>query len=113
MKVYDSGVPSPSFGMSLDEYNAEVDHYVDEVRVTVLPLCSPHPLNGEVVRVPYADGYAEYMVARLEGSVGLVHLAILDAWRDDRFERTATVKELTELVKARKAREALFSSHTS
>ena len=60
------------------------------------------PLAGIVIRRPYADGYAQYVVVKINGKTSLVHLAIGDAWADASFERTATVAELTRLSEASK-----------
>jgi hypothetical protein len=74
--------------------------------------CGAHPLAGEVVRTPIADGYAEYVVAKISGKVSLIHIETGDAWRDSRFERLATVAELKRMVAGRKRMDALFGRST-
>ncbi len=87
---------------------AEEDRYVSELRAYVSENFGGHALAGEVVRVPYADGYAQYMVAKVNGKVSMIHMPLGDAWQDGRFERTATVAELKRLVEGEKALAALF-----
>lgn len=60
-----------------------------------------HPLAGTLLSVPYADGRAEYVVIKTEGKVGLIHLDLGDGWRDERFERTVTQKEIREIIARR------------
>ena len=62
-----------------------------------------------VVSVPFADGSAYYVVVKLEGRVGLMVVDIGDGWRDDRFERTATVAELKRIVAQRKRMQEFFA----
>jgi len=75
--------------------------------------CGAHALAGEIVRTPQGDGYAEYVVAKINGKVSLIHLETGDAWRDDRFERLATVAELKRMVAQRQRMEALFASRSA
>ena len=93
----------------IDGLNAAEDRMIADLAVHVTKIATPHPLNGKVVRVPYADGAAQYMVAKIGGKVSLIHLPLGDAWQDGRFERTATVAELTRMVKGEEARAAFFA----
>jgi hypothetical protein len=88
-------------------YVAEEDRYLGELTALALSH-DPHPLAGKLVSVPFADGQASYVVAKVNGKVSLIHAAAGDAWRDARFERTATVKELRELIAGAERMRALF-----
>lgn len=83
------------------------DQWVEKVREWAIS-CGAHPLAGEIVRTPQGDGTANYMIAKINGRVSLIPLATGDAWRDDRFERLATVAELKRMVDSQKRMDALF-----
>jgi hypothetical protein len=72
--------------------------YLAELAEWVKSTGQAHPLAGKFVSVPYADSAAHYMVGKLGNSVSLIILPLGDAWRDARFERTATVAELKRLA---------------
>lgn len=92
----------------LDGLDAAEARMVSDLAAHVSKIATPHPLNGKVVRVPYADGAAQYMVAKIKGKVSLIHLPLGDAWQHGGFERTATVAELTRMVKSQESLAALF-----
>lgn len=81
--------------------------WVEKVREWAIS-CGTHPLAGEIVRTPQGDGTANYMIAKINGRVSLIPLPTGDAWRDDRFERLATVAELKRMVDSEKRMNALF-----
>jgi hypothetical protein len=88
-------------------YEADEERYIGELTALALSH-DPHPLAGKLVSVPFADGRASYVVAKIDGKVSLIHSEAMDAWRDARFERTATVKELRELIAGAERMRALF-----
>lgn len=90
-----------AYDKASEEYLTKISEYAKQF--------GAHKLAGEIVRTPFADGYAEYVVAKINGKVSLIHIPLGDAWRDARFERTATVAELTDMVALAKRRAALFS----
>lgn len=68
------------------------------------------PLAGEIIRTPFADGHAQYMVAKIQGRTSLIHIAIGDAWQDARFENTVTVKEIKEILTRQRNRARIFAN---
>lgn len=107
MQIFSSSVPAPTIelGDSVDDYLRRIEAYEQQVVEEARSL-DPHPLAGEIVRTPYADGHASYVVAKVNGRVGLIHLESGDAWRSGVFEVTASVAGLRRLVEANKAWEA-------
>ena len=107
MHVYASPIPAPEF--NIDTYQADEDKYLVDIQEWIKGNAQPHALNGEVVRTPFADGYAQYVVAKVGGRTSLIHLDVGDAWRDGRFENTVTVRELKDMVARQRERDALFA----
>lgn len=70
-------------------------------------------IAGSVVAVPYADGQAVYVVAKLERSHGLIHIGTWDGWRSPDFERYATVAELRDRAERAKRRAAFDASRSA
>ena len=113
MKVYRNSIPAPEFVNHEGRYDTALyeercEKYLEDTRAMVLSVGQPHPLAGEVVRTPYADGYAEYMIAKFDGKVCLVWLEMWDAWSDPLFEKAVTVTMLKEKVAAQKRLAELF-----
>lgn len=116
MKVYapPAEVPVPSMvneegRFDYLDYERREDEFLAALAAWVRLNGQPHALAGEVVRVPYADGYAQYMVAKFDNKVCLIHLPLGDAWQDDRFERLATVAELRRMVEASRRLASIFA----
>ena len=110
MKVYaaPSHIELPSLDFrDIPAYEKASADYLSAVQDWARENSAPHALAGEVVSTPYADGQAVYVVAKLEGSVALIHIGTWDAWRSPLFERTATVKYLREIAARRNARAVL------
>jgi len=103
MKVFKATAKAPNLmdylkgGYDYAGHEAAEEKYRQEV-IAEAKSYGKHALAGESIRVPYADGCAEYIVAKIQNKVSLIHLAVGDAWRDDRFERLVTVAELTRVV---------------
>lgn len=91
-------------------YLAAEQAYITAVADWVVQNGDTHPLAGQFVSVPYADGRAQYVIGKFNGKVSLIVIETGDAWRDGRFERTATVAELKRMVEAQRSRAALFAS---
>lgn len=113
MKVYANHIPAPSFTDENGRYDARlyehrIEKYLADTKAWVVAASEHHPLVGQVVRTPYADGYAEYMVAKFDGKVCLVWLEVGDAWRDTMFERGVTITLLKQKVAAQERMAALF-----
>lgn len=90
-----------------DATEREEARYMKEL-IAAAKAYGKHPLAGEVIRVPYADGQAVYVVAKVNGKCSLIHAETGDAWRDPQFERLATVAELKLNIERRKALAELF-----
>ncbi len=99
----------PGKGSDVNGYMRADEQYIADVAQYVVDNGEAHKLAGKVVRKPYADGYAVYVVGKFNGRVGLVHIDTGDGWRDGSFERTATVAELTRMVAAQDARNRMFA----
>lgn len=113
MKVYANTIPAPAFTepdgkYDRDKYDARIDKYLADTKAWVVTHSEHHPLTGKVVRTPYADGYAEYMVAKFDGKVCLVWLEVGDAWRDGMFERAATITMLKDMAARSERMASLF-----
>jgi hypothetical protein len=113
MKVYKNHIAAPSFTDENGRYDARlyehrIEKYLAETKAWVVAQSAHHPLTGKVVRTPYADGYAEYMVAKFDGKVCLVWLEVGDAWRDSMFERAATITMLKDMAARAEKMDALF-----
>jgi len=101
-------VPEYSPKKSTDVFIQECIEYEKAVSEWAKENSTPHKLAGEIVRTPFADGYATYVVAKLNNKVCLIHIETMDAWADARFERTVTVAELTDMVRHAKTIGKLF-----
>lgn len=99
-------------GLGHQAYQEAETAYIDAVAQWAVENGDKHALAGQYVSVPFADGSAQYVVAKFGGRVCLVHLDIMDGWRDGRFERTATIAELKRIIEARRARAELFARRT-
>lgn len=113
MKVYDSPIEAPGLSFvdgrfSMEETERAESKYM-EALTTYVKENFNGPLAGEVVRTPIADGYAQYMVAKVEGKTSLIHIPLGDAWTDARFERTVTVREIREILTRQRHIKELFS----
>ena len=103
MQIYDTPIPAPDLIFKDGRYDHEAtleaeQKYLTDLRTAVLAL-GTSDIAGEIIRVPYADGCAQYMVAKVNGKHALVHMPLGDAWRDPAFERMASVKEIRLRVK--------------
>lgn len=106
MKVYSAHAKAPDMrgfmkgGYDYEGHLKAEKEYASAV-VKEAKAYGAHPLAGAIVRVPFADGAAEYVVAKIAGSVSLICLEVGDKWRDSRFERLATVAELKRMTAQR------------
>lgn len=62
---------------------------------------------GEILRIPYADGYAEYMVMSLK-PVKLIHIPLGDAWQFPYAERLQS-NDIKAAIDTEKAMNAVFA----
>lgn len=62
---------------------------------------------GEIVKIPHADGHAQYMVVSLKPAE-MIHMPVMDAW-DSPYAKLMNAKSIKEHVDAEKAMAKLFS----
>lgn len=85
IKVFASPVEAPEFGEYDDADGkfsrakmAEVDaSFYAKVRDWLKASGYAHRLTGKLIRLPWADSYAEYMIAN---GTTLIHMPLGDAW---------------------------------
>lgn len=99
MKIYSNPIPIPEWrGIDkIELYRKDVEKHIEETQEWARTNRSGNLSNivGEVIYQPYADGHAVYVVAELEGRVGLIHLEVDDAWSDPQFERLVGISGMT------------------
>lgn len=103
IKIY---APPKSLPYKSSSYSAEYD---TEYTASVQKYCRDYgagSLKGEIVRFPYADGYAEYVVFSLRPCT-LIHLPIGDAWSYPYINRLTTA-DIRAKIKQQKILQALF-----
>ena len=79
MKVYAAPTDIPAPSWSAANYVAEEEAYLEALAARAREL-GPHPHSGKVVRFPYADSYAQYMVLDQGKTMSLIHVPLGDAW---------------------------------
>lgn len=101
MKVYASPIGEPKYDYSnFRSWDRTDQRYIEEVRAWLKENREPHPLQGEVIRFPIADGYAAYMV--IDGR-SMIHLPIGDAWQiPDAYARGLRVSDVRAMVERNK-----------
>ena len=81
-KVYGSPYPAPEYdyrASNLAENMLEVDRaYCNQLATFLSGKGYHHKLTGKIIRLPYADGCAQYMIAN---GTSLIHLPLGDAWQ--------------------------------
>ncbi len=103
-----SSIPLPVIDWSKDykEIDAQEDKYLED-------LCDYAKANGKgaeagkVVRFPYADGYAQYVILSMS-PLKLIHVATGDAW-DYPYVNRLTAADLRKEIKRDEAMAALFA----
>ena len=83
--AYSSPVQSPVFcdyndaqgRFSRDLHDAVNAKYYADVRAWLKASGFRHALTGKLIRIPWADSYAEYMIAN---GTTLLHMPLMDAW---------------------------------
>jgi len=110
-------IPVPDFteffnngAYDLEAEEAANNRYLNALRDFIKQNYGEHPLAGKVIRKPFADGAAEYMVTPYGRSIALIHLELGDAWSDEQFERTVTVAEVKRMVERQAKLEKWFAS---
>lgn len=108
-KIYSapSSIKAPSYAWDgTQNWQEEEKRYRNELKALLRKRKSGKYV-GEVVRFPYADSHAEYMVASLR-PLELVHVPLGDAWEYPYIERL-TAKDITTQIEQTKRIEAIFA----
>lgn len=104
-----SSIPLPVIDWSKDfeEIDAQEDKYLEDL-CAYAKVSGKGAEAGQVLRFPYADGYAQYVVLSLLSPVKLIHVATGDAW-DYPYINRLTAADLKKELRRDEARAALFS----
>ena len=96
--------------ISWKEMEEKEAHYIVKLAAYARKqLRAPDPIIGKVVRFPFADGYAQYMVWKLR-PLELVHLDLGDGWNiPAAHARGLKVSDIREMVGREEAWSLLFS----
>lgn len=107
MKIFDSPLPYEIDYLknTVDEIGRYNESYIFRVKLELVKLGYNGPLTGEIIRFPYADGYATYMCADYPRKFSLVHLPIGDAWNSPLAE-LQTKQTITSMIKSDKRAKA-------
>ena len=82
------------------------ENYLENLK-THIKSCGYKGKNvGEIVRLPQADGYAQYMVLSMR-PLRLIHLELGDAW-NSQFAELLTAKKVNEMIEGAKRMAELF-----
>lgn len=102
-------IPVPEFNVhDIAAYERAVDDFIAKLAERA-KVEHPHPLVGEVVRFPKADGYAQYLVWSAR-PLQLVHLPIGDAWQISAAEaRGLRLSDIEQKVNQRRSLKAIFA----
>ncbi len=116
-KVYapPESVPAPSMDdyyvndrFSIEAMREADEGYLARLRAWLAEHGYRSPLAGGVVRWPFADGHAQYMVMSLR-PLALIHLPLGDAWRMDViFERGLTAADIRQQVERQRRLAEIF-----
>jgi hypothetical protein len=87
------------------KYTKECKEYLDKLKEYCLEN-SDEEYVGEIVRIPHADGNAEYMVASMK-PLELIHIPLGDAY-DSEFAEYLTVEKVKEKIQGAKNLAKLF-----
>lgn len=117
MKVYQAHIEPPDFAdfKTPDGHYDFAAHEIAENKYTEMlqewaRSQEKHPLAGEIIRTPMGDGSACYVLAKVGGSLSLIHLATGDAWHNDQFCRLMTATEAKRMVQGARRMQEIFRS---
>ena len=102
-------VPAPALTINMDEYNASIKKYVEDMKAYIKGLGYAEPETGKVIRFHVADGHAEYMVISVKNPM-LVHMEVGDAW-SFQYAHLLTAKEILQSIKQEEALASIFAKH--
>lgn len=95
-----------------DAEQAREDEYVKKLAEWVRARYKGN-LVGEIIRTPYADGYAQYMIMK-HSPFSLIHLPLGDAWSAGAiWERGVTLKDARKMVERLAGLRKLFGAKES
>lgn len=110
-KIFKAPIPPPAWninGSHADNMRAE-NEYLETLR-TQAKKQNPNAAEvGGIIRIPYADGHAQYMVWSTK-PLGLIWLQLDDAWRaDPALERGLNLTDIRKRLDRSRAMTAMFS----
>jgi hypothetical protein len=92
-----------------EEYEAANQKYLDDLKAKLQEMGYKGKNMGEVIKFPFADGYAMYMVASMN-PLKLIHIALGDAWDYPNVDLMTPVR-VQEMIDQQKALEEIFSKN--
>lgn len=106
-----ANIPVPELNFSdIDEYNKACDKFEADLKEFCIDRAKKSGADtkyiGDVIKLPYADSYAIYMVASLK-PVQLIHIPIWDAW-DCFLAKRLTKKDIVDMIESQKKLKELF-----
>lgn len=119
MKVYSAPADLPPPEIKFDQdgrydgdgTNAAEQAFLDALAAKLRSWGHDGPMTGELVRFPWADGHAVYMVAQAKRAMCLVHCPIGDAWSlPDAYLRGLSQADVRAQIKQRETIKALLSN---
>lgn len=94
---------------SFDKYEQECDQYLIDLKDHIQSMGYKGKNVGEIIRLPWADGSADYMVLSMR-PMRLIHIPLGDAW-DHPDADQLTAKRVQEKLDSQKAMELLFANN--
>jgi|FLOH01.1.fsa_nt_gi hypothetical protein len=98
--------PSIDFTQSMSEWEKQDQEYLDKLKGWLKENNFKGKNAGEVIRLPWADSYAQYMVMSMH-PLQLFHIPLGDAW-DHPDADLLTAKRVQQKIDADKAMQKLF-----
>lgn len=109
-KIYSApkGFEAPEISFNAN-WQLEEQAYLDRLAAEAQRLAPGDALAGKVVRFPYADGHAQYMVWSSK-PLALVHLQLGDAWHiPEAHARGLRLSDIQQMVEQDRRWKELFA----
>ena len=114
MKVCASPIPfEPDYSnYDFERVRAQEDEHRTALKARLVEMGYKGPHTGEILRVPFADGAAQYMFADAKRQSCLIHLPYGDAWNSPDVRFLPKTEVLRRIAAERKLA-AFFASKKS
>jgi hypothetical protein len=87
----------PSFNWdNIPQYEKDCDKFKEDLKTFLNKNGYNEKCTGTIIKFPFADGHAEYMVMSLK-PVQLIHIPLWDAWEYPHIERL-TKKDIEDNI---------------